>query len=266
MAQEDVDNVRAGYDAFVRGDREAIVAVLDPDATWYPAMGALLERTSYHGRDAICDLILREIPSVLEGFHADLIDVEDLGDSVLATVRFSGTARSSGLPIEQTFFQLFFRLRNHKALEMRSFTSRAAALDAAHSSRARSENVERVQRAHDAFNRGDLEEVLEHFHPDAEWIPYLAGLEARSYRGHAALRDMWRSLRENFRDFRIEPREIIDRGEQLVLVVDAQGSGPHSGAEVKQTWAQVVTIRDGLISRVEPFSSRAEALRAIEPE
>lgn len=130
MAKADVDNVREGYAAFNRGDREGIRAALDPDVTWYPALGLLLKQTSYHGREAICELILEEIPSVLEGFHADLIDIEDLGHVVLATVRFVGTATSTGLQIEQTFFQLF-RTRNHKGLEMRSFTTRAEALEAA---------------------------------------------------------------------------------------------------------------------------------------
>ena len=130
VAQEDVENIRAGYAAFNRRDREGITAALDPEVTWYPALAPLLTRTRYHGHDEICGLILDEIPSVLEGFRAELRDVEDLGDAVLATVRFSGTATSTGLPIEQTFFQLF-RTRNHKGIEMRSFTSRADALEAA---------------------------------------------------------------------------------------------------------------------------------------
>ena len=124
------------------------------------------------------------------------------------------------------------------------------------------ENAERVRSAHDAFNRGDLGATVEYFHPDAVWIPYLAGLEARVFRGHAELLSMWRNLRENFAGFRVEPREIIDCGDKVVVVVEAEGTGPESGAEVRQTWAQVITIRDGLIARVEPFPTRAEALEA----
>ena len=124
------------------------------------------------------------------------------------------------------------------------------------------ENIERIRSAHVAFNRGDLDATVEYFHPDAVWIPYLAGLEARVFQGHAELLSMWRNLRENFADFRIEPREIIECGDKVVLVVEAEGTGPQSGAEVRQTWAQVISIRDDLIARVEPFPTRAEALEA----
>ena len=130
MSQADVESIRKGYAAFNAGDREGMRAVLDPEVTWYPALGLMLKQTSYHGPEAICELVLEEIPSVLEGFHADLIELEDHGDAVIVKVRFTGTATSTGLEIEQNFFQLW-RTRNHKGVEMRSFTTRAEALDAA---------------------------------------------------------------------------------------------------------------------------------------
>ncbi len=125
-----------------------------------------------------------------------------------------------------------------------------------------SENVERIYAAHDAFNRGELETVAEYFQPDAVWIPYLMGLEAREYRGRDELLDMWRALRQNFVDFRIEPQEVIDGGDRVVLMVEAEGSGAGSGAVVRQRWAQVFTMRDGLIARVKPFATKAEAMTA----
>lgn len=130
MSQQDVELVRKGFDAFARQDRAGIKALLDPEVTWYPALGPLLERSSYHGPDQICRLVLDEIPSVLQGFHAELLGIEDLGETALAIVKFHGTARSTGLPVAQTFFQLF-RARNGKGIEMRAFTDRDAALQAA---------------------------------------------------------------------------------------------------------------------------------------
>jgi ketosteroid isomerase-like protein len=122
------------------------------------------------------------------------------------------------------------------------------------------ENVERLYAAHAAFNEGDLDAAVAFFHPEAVWIPYLAGLEAREYRGHAALRDMWRGLRESLVDFRIEPQEVIDGGDRMVVVVEGRGRGPSSGVEVRQRWAQVLYVRDGLVERVEPFPTREAAL------
>lgn len=130
MSREDVENVRSGYAAFAKRDREGIKALLDPEVTWYPALGPLLEQTSYHGPDAVCRLVLDEIPSVLDGFQGELRELEDLDDAVLAVVKFTGTALSTGMRVEQTFFQLF-RHRNRKVIEMRSFSSRDEALEAA---------------------------------------------------------------------------------------------------------------------------------------
>ena len=124
------------------------------------------------------------------------------------------------------------------------------------------ENVERVLAAHEAFNRGDLDATVEFFHPEAVWIPYLAGLEGREFRGHAALLDMWRDLRQNYAGFQIDPQEVIDGGDRMVVVVEARTIEPRSGVEVRQKWAQLMSIRDDLIERVEPFPTREAALEA----
>lgn len=124
------------------------------------------------------------------------------------------------------------------------------------------ENVERIQAAHDAFNEGDLDTTVEFFDPEAVWVTYLMELEAREFRGRAALLDMWRGLRNNYEDFRIDPQEIIDGGDRMVVVVEARGIGPASGIAVHQRWAQLIFMRDGLIERVEPFPTRDEALKA----
>ncbi|MFN2612638.1 MAG: nuclear transport factor 2 family protein [Solirubrobacterales bacterium] len=130
MSEENVELVRKGFAAFARGDPEGLKALCHPDVTWYPALGPVLEQSSYHGPDAVCRLLFEEIPSVLEGYRAETLGLEDLGDAVLAIVRFAGTSASTGLPVEQTFFQLF-RHRNRKMIEMRGFTSREKALEAA---------------------------------------------------------------------------------------------------------------------------------------
>jgi ketosteroid isomerase-like protein len=91
--------------------------------TWHSALVPLLEKAEYHGPDEICRLLFEEIPAVLDGFDAEVLDVEDLGDTTLATVRFLGTATSTGLRVEQTVFQLW-RHRDGRGIEMRAFRRR----------------------------------------------------------------------------------------------------------------------------------------------
>jgi ketosteroid isomerase-like protein len=127
------------------------------------------------------------------------------------------------------------------------------------------ENVEVVREAYAALNRGDAEAVAAALHPDVEWRAYLSALEARVYRGPTAILEMWSTLDEGFGGtLFVEVHELIDRGEQVVAVVSAGATGRGSSATVEQRWAQLVTMKDALIFRVEPFPSRAAALEGAE--
>ena len=128
MSRENVEQVRRAYTAFTTGDRDAVMGMLTPDVVWYPALGLLLEQSIYHGPEAVCRLLFEEIPSVLEGFRAELLELHDLGDdAVLAIARFRG--RTAGSEVEQTFGQLF-RGRGGRTYRMDSYPSRREALEA----------------------------------------------------------------------------------------------------------------------------------------
>ena len=122
--------------------------------------------------------------------------------------------------------------------------------------------MERVRAGFAALNRGDLDETASVLHRDAVWIPYLGMLEKEIYEGRDAIMTMVADLREHLSGFQVEPKEFIDRGDQVVVVVEASGVGSGSGAEVTQRWAQLWSMRGGLAVRVEAFESRAEALEA----
>jgi ketosteroid isomerase-like protein len=125
------------------------------------------------------------------------------------------------------------------------------------------ENMEVVRAAYAGVNRGDADAVAGALHPEVEWQAYLSALEGKIYRGPTAILTMWSTLDEGFGGtLFVEVHELIDSGEQVEAVVDARATGSGSGAKVEQRWAQLVTMRDGLIFRVEPFPSRAAALEA----
>ena len=126
------------------------------------------------------------------------------------------------------------------------------------------ENVEVVKEAFAAFNRGDFETAVSAFDPEAEWIPYLGALEGSVFRGRAAILKMWNDIDDNLGGaFRVQLDELVDCGDQIVGVIEARGIGTGSGVEVRQRWAQLAALREGLIIRVEPFATRAEALEAV---
>ena len=127
MSVENVEVVRRGLAAFARNDPDGVKASLHADVTWVPALGGLTTKSVYRGPEAICQLLFEEVPTVLEDFSAEILDLEATGDAVLTTARFSGRSKSTGLDVEQTFFHVY-RVQDGKVIEMHGFTTRDEAV------------------------------------------------------------------------------------------------------------------------------------------
>ena len=125
------------------------------------------------------------------------------------------------------------------------------------------ENVEIVRRAYEAFNRRELSSAAAVFARDAEWVPYLAALEERIYRGRDAIEAMWREILTDVPDFSIRLiRVVAEPPDMAVAQVEFRGTGKTSGAEIRETVFQTASFRDGKVTRVQGFRSLAEALEA----
>ena len=130
------------------------------------------------------------------------------------------------------------------------------------------ENVERVRRGYEAFNRGDLADAAKDFDPNIEWrIPFQLpdSPPDETYRGPEGVLRFWETWRSAFDEFRLELEEIIDAGDRIIVFAAVHGRGAGSGAEVNTpSFPQVWTFgEDGRPVRVEMYQSRAEALEAV---
>jgi len=125
------------------------------------------------------------------------------------------------------------------------------------------ENVEVVRRGIQAFNANDWELALSFYDPDVEWYPYMAAIESRLYTGRTSIRRMWDEMREQFPDFKMEPEEVEDFGDCVVVALVARGTGRASGIESSTRFTQVWTLSKGKIIRVQGFRQRNDALRAV---
>jgi ketosteroid isomerase-like protein len=128
-------------------------------------------------------------------------------------------------------------------------------------------NVEVVRKACEAWERGELETWLGALHPEVVWdSSRFAGWEEGAiYRGRNQVRaflvDDWRASWHRY-DALVE--EIADVGDRVLVLwwqrmVDAAGGTP---IEVRS--AQVCSVGDGLICRMDNYTDRAEALNAVE--
>jgi ketosteroid isomerase-like protein len=127
------------------------------------------------------------------------------------------------------------------------------------------ENVEAFKRGNAAWNRGDIDAMLEVDDPEVEVhavAPAMLGGESTVYRGHEGVRELFRDVHEAFVEHRIEISEIRDLGERVLAVGQLHGRGTGSGAEVESPIAYVVEFKNGKIIRIDDFFDPKEALEA----
>jgi ketosteroid isomerase-like protein len=126
------------------------------------------------------------------------------------------------------------------------------------------ENVKTVRDAATAFNRRDLDAWLKYWTDD---IDYRAAEGAPDdhgpIQGKDALRAFVQDWLDTFDDFRAEPIELIEAGEDKVIaVMRISGRAKLSGVETNLTYAELNTLRDGKIARGRQYWTRDEALEA----
>ena len=97
-------------------------------------------------------------------------------------------------------------------------------------------------------------------HPDVEWS---APEDGTTYRGREGVRQRLEEWLNSFDDYRYEIHRIIDCGNDEVLVEATEvGRGATSGAEVRSTHYELLTIRDGLIVHIREYYDEGKALEA----
>jgi uncharacterized protein len=126
------------------------------------------------------------------------------------------------------------------------------------------ENVEIVRQMYAAFNRGDLDAVLEYWTDDIDFRAAEGAPDDHGpIKGKDALRAFQQDWLDTFDDFRAEPVELIEAGEDKVIaVVRISGRAKLSGVETDLTYAELDTLRDGKIARGRQYFTRDEALKA----
>ena len=124
------------------------------------------------------------------------------------------------------------------------------------------ENVEIVRRSGEAWSRGDLDGVVESYDPEIEWdmSSYLGWPEAQVYRGHKAVRDFFEQWLGAWESYEAEVKELVDAGDRVVSLAWQRGRFGGSEAKVENRYAQVFTLSEGKIVRVQAYSDPAKAL------
>jgi ketosteroid isomerase-like protein len=122
------------------------------------------------------------------------------------------------------------------------------------------ENVEKTEDFIAAYNRRDFETAVEHFDPEVDWV-LPAHERSDSCKGPEQIIRFWEELDETFEELRLDPQESVDAGDRVAVRLRYYGRGKMSGVELDtEMYHQVTTFRDGLMVRIEYFTTWAEAL------
>jgi ketosteroid isomerase-like protein len=126
------------------------------------------------------------------------------------------------------------------------------------------ENVEVVRRAWEAWVRKDNETALALYDPEVQIdltaVPHIG--QSGVYVGLEGVQEYLRDILASLGVVKTEVEEWIDAGEQVIAMVHSYTRGKRSGVPVDMVQAHLWTVRDGLLRRLQIFSTRAEALEA----
>ena len=124
--------------------------------------------------------------------------------------------------------------------------------------------VELTRLAFEAWNRVDLDGTLKDFAPDAAWDAVPLG---QSFQGAAAIRSFLADWRSTYEEYEIEPQEICDLGNGVVLAVVSQITRPVGSTtrtRMREAWAFVFVWIGGTVVRAAAHSDIVDSRAAAE--
>ena len=112
------------------------------------------------------------------------------------------------------------------------------------------ENVGLVRQAYEAWNRGDLEWLLNHITPASEFRTArgFPDVEA-AYRGQEGFTQFWNAIREPWETFLIEVERLEPVSDDRVLALFWFHGLGRQGVEVTSKFAQLFTLAEGMVKQ-----------------
>lgn len=124
-------------------------------------------------------------------------------------------------------------------------------------------DVELVESVIDAYNTGDLEEILRRYHPDVTIVPTPdVSPPGTVYHGHDGFRVVSAAIAERFASIHIQAREVRKVGGRVLARWTANERAHGSDDVLAREAVHLLTCVDGLVVRVEGFRTEEEAVAA----
>jgi ketosteroid isomerase-like protein len=124
MSRENVERIKAGFDAHNRGDLDALVELYDPEVTF-----ETLLLGTHRGNEAI-RLIYEENQKTMDGYDVVPVELVDAGDKVVAVAQTVGAGSESRIAVDDQF-AFVFTFKGERVIREQAFRNREEALEAA---------------------------------------------------------------------------------------------------------------------------------------
>ena len=119
-----LEAARSSYEAFARGDLDAVVADMHSEIEWHQAQG-LPHGGVYRGLEEVRRAVFDPLAeSWWDEFHADPDEFIEAGEHVVVLGRYTGRAKRTGRRLDVPFVHVW-SFRDGKAVRFRQFLDTA---------------------------------------------------------------------------------------------------------------------------------------------
>src|ERR1700722_17311142 len=125
-------------------------------------------------------------------------------------------------------------------------------------------NVQVVQKAYAAFQRGDIQTILNSLSDDVEWIAPAVEPVRGTYRGRDRVAHFFQQVSEISEFSSFEPREYVAQGDRVIALGSYKATVRSTKKEYECDWAMSFTFRDGKISKFQEFTDTATVAAALQ--
>ena len=134
MADANVQVIRSMYEAFGRGDAAAVLGAFDSGIVWHEAENiAYADRNPYIGPEQVAEGVFGRITTEWDGFTVTPEQYIGAGEHVVATGRYRGTYKATGVPVDAQFVHVW-TLRGGRAVAFQQYADTLQFARAVHGS------------------------------------------------------------------------------------------------------------------------------------
>jgi len=115
------------------------------------------------------------------------------------------------------------------------------------------------------FQKGDIPQMLNHFHDDAEWLsPDAEAVPfAGNFHGKQEVARFFAEVGGSLEPMRFDVHDIVAENDKVVVIGEATWRVKATGRTYENPWVNVFTLRDGKVIRTNAYFDTAPAERAF---